>query len=143
MPHGNGPVRVAREGGRHCYTFARMQLYEPQRHERLSGADWSEARARAAIEQIVADTQRSFSVDGLWPLHPFDVSPERPPSLKPLYYGAAGVIWALDHLARRGAVGAGHRVSADGEHADANAITPTSTTTPRSTRTWDTRWRRI
>src|SRR6185312_8128393 len=31
--------------------------------------------------------------------HPFDVSDERPEILLPLYNGAAGVIWALHHLA--------------------------------------------
>ncbi len=81
-----------------------MPLYEPERHEALTGAEWSEQRARAAIERIVADTQRGRGDDGLWPLHPFDVSPERPAALKPLYYGAAGVIWALDYLAAAGAV---------------------------------------
>ncbi len=81
-----------------------MQLYDPQRHERLDGDDWSEARARGAIERIVADAERGFSAAGLWPIHPFDVSPERPTALKPLYHGAAGVIWALDHLVRTGAV---------------------------------------
>jgi hypothetical protein len=33
------------------------------------------------------------------PIHPLDLSPERPPDcLKPLYHGAAGVIWALRRL---------------------------------------------
>ncbi|MFZ1890298.1 MAG: LanC-like protein [Candidatus Binataceae bacterium] len=82
-----------------------MSLYDAQRHEPLTGAEWNEERARAAIEQIVADTHEAFSPDGLWPLHPFDRSPERPPdSLKPLYHGAAGVIWALLHLEEAGAV---------------------------------------
>ena len=79
-----------------------MQLYEAQRHERAHG-QWSESAARRALKRIVADTHRAFSPERLWPVHPFDVSPERPDALKPLYYGAAGVIWALDHLQRRGA----------------------------------------
>jgi lantibiotic modifying enzyme len=79
-------------------------LYDPERHEKLSDERWDEGRARDAIERIVADTDRSFDDDGLWPLHPFDRSPERPPdSLKPIYYGAAGVIWALNHLSKSGA----------------------------------------
>lgn len=81
-----------------------MSLYEAQRHESVTGAEWSEERARAAIGQIVADAHAAFSPEGLWPLHPFDRSPERPPdSLKPLYHGAAGVIWALLHLDEAGA----------------------------------------
>jgi hypothetical protein len=52
----------------------------------------------------VADVHNGFSADYLWPIHPFDRSEERPPdSLKPLYHGAAGVIWALGHLADTGA----------------------------------------
>ncbi len=52
----------------------------------------------------MADTHAGFSTEGLWPIHPFDRSDERPPDcLKPLYHGAAGVIWALDHLAEVGA----------------------------------------
>jgi hypothetical protein len=81
-----------------------MSLYEAERHERLIGTEWNEDRARAAIDQIVADAHRSFDPDGLWPIHPFDVSPERPPdSIKYTYHGAAGVIWALDYLAETGA----------------------------------------
>ena len=81
-----------------------MRLYEPARHERTRGANWSEARACAAIEQVVAATHHAFSAERLWPIHPFDRSPERPLSMKPLYFGAAGVIWAIDELGRRGAV---------------------------------------
>jgi hypothetical protein len=76
-----------------------MALYEPERHERLIDADWDETRARAAIARIVADTNATFDSEKLWPIHPLDLSPERAPgALKPLYYGAAGVIWALHHL---------------------------------------------
>lgn len=76
-----------------------MALFDPQRHEKLTIAPWSEERARAALARIVADTDMAFSRDGLWPIHPFDVSPERPPDcLKMLYNGAAGVIWALHRL---------------------------------------------
>jgi hypothetical protein len=82
-----------------------MPLYEAERHERLIEREWSEEHARAAIDRIVADTDRSFSEAGLWPLHPFDRSPERPPdSIKYLYHGAAGVIWALGYLRESGAI---------------------------------------
>jgi hypothetical protein len=82
-----------------------MPLYQAERHERLVEQEWSEDRARSAIDRIVADTDRSFSEAGLWPLHPFDRSPERPPdAIKYLYHGAAGVIWALGYLNETGAV---------------------------------------
>jgi len=84
-----------------------MRLYEPDRHERPRGADWTEARARAAIERIAFDTHSGYSAERLWPIHPFDVSAERPAALKPVYFGAAGVIWALDELVRRGVAASG------------------------------------
>ena len=79
-----------------------MTLFDPQRHESLTDTPWREAEARAAIERIVADTQAAFSEEGLWPIHPIDRSPERADTLKPIYYGAAGVVWTLLHLQRAG-----------------------------------------
>jgi len=76
-----------------------VPLFEAGRHERLSETAWSEDRARNAIARIVADTNAAFDPQGLWPIHPADVSPERPPDcLKMLYNGAAGVIWSLHRL---------------------------------------------
>jgi hypothetical protein len=40
-----------------------------------------------------------FDPESLWPVHPLD---DRPSAT--LYFGAAGVIWAIDHLAEQGAV---------------------------------------
>src|SRR5579863_583259 len=81
-----------------------MPLFEAERHERLVEQEWSEDRARDAIDRIAADTHRSSTAEGLWPLHPSDRSPERPPdSIKYLYHGAAGVIWALNYLDETGA----------------------------------------
>lgn len=77
-----------------------MRLFDPDRHEPLQGGVWDEACARDALAAIVADTRRAYQgVDGLWPIHPIDRSPERPEVLTNLYYGAAGVIWALHELA--------------------------------------------
>src|ERR1700691_6274344 len=81
-----------------------MRLYEAERHEELIGAEWSEERACDAIDRIVADSERNFSPGGLWPIHRLDRSPDRPPdSIKYMYHGAAGVIWALRYLAETGA----------------------------------------
>ena len=81
-----------------------MRLFEAERHEPLAEIEWDESRARSAIERIVADAHRDFQgVGGLWPIHPLDVSDERPEVLTPLYYGAAGVIWALERLKAAGA----------------------------------------
>ena len=58
---------------------------------------------RAAIGTIVADTERAFSPETLWPVHPLD--DEDPPlgRMTCLYLGAAGVIWALHALHSAGA----------------------------------------
>jgi hypothetical protein len=82
-----------------------MPLFEGERHERLTEREWNEDRALEAIDRIVTDAHRSFTAKGLWPVHPIDRSPERPPdSIKYLYHGAAGVIWALNYLNEIGAV---------------------------------------
>ena len=82
-------------------------LFEADRHEPLTDPSWDEGAARQAIERITRDAEDRFGRHDLWPIHPFDVSPERAAVLKPIYYGAAGVIWALDHLAGAGAIASG------------------------------------
>jgi hypothetical protein len=53
---------------------------------------------RAAIEEIVADAIANFHSDMFWPAHPSDDGGvDGNPSV---YWGAAGVIWALDYLRR-------------------------------------------
>ncbi|MEX2207859.1 MAG: LanC-like protein [Myxococcota bacterium] len=74
-------------------------LFEAERHERLRESAWDETRARETIARIVAEAERVFDPDPLWPVHPLD---DRPSAS--LYFGAAGVIWAIDHLAEQGAV---------------------------------------
>jgi hypothetical protein len=77
-------------------------LFEPERHEPLVERPWSEGVARQAIEAIVRDALREFAPERLWPVHPRDTG--RPvAALKPLYFGAAGVIWALEWLRAIGA----------------------------------------
>src|SRR4029450_13686077 len=73
------------------------------RHRPLAQDAWSESAVRAAIEEIAADAIAHFDSDRFWPGHPSDdgVGDGNPS----LYYGAAGVIWALDYLHRIGAVG--------------------------------------
>ena len=75
-----------------------MALFEAHRHEPLAEVAWDAGQARAALARIVADTHAAFTDDGLWPIHPIDRSPERADTLKPIYYGAAGVIWTLHQL---------------------------------------------
>ncbi|WNG13822.1 lanthionine synthetase C family protein [Cystobacter fuscus] len=83
-------------------------LSDPERHQPLAGAAWDATIARAAIERIVQETRDTFTLESLWPTHPNDEEAGDPPGPQAsLYFGAAGVIWALDHLAREGAVSPG------------------------------------
>jgi len=80
-----------------------MQLFEPDRHERLSGARWDASVARRAIDAIVRDCEEWFSSGRLWPPHPLDAEGEKASApYTMLYLGAAGTLWALDDLARQG-----------------------------------------
>lgn len=76
-------------------------LYVPEAFEPLTEAPWREGRVRDAIAEIVADAGEAFDDDGLWPADDWD-SWQTPTPLKSLYVGAAGVLWALDALRRRG-----------------------------------------
>ncbi len=79
-------------------------MYEEARHERLIESDWDEEQARAAIDRIVRDTHAHFDSQKLWPVHPLDRIRDDPNlTFRMLYFGAAGVIWALDYLSRVGA----------------------------------------
>ncbi|HEU5244955.1 MAG TPA: lanthionine synthetase LanC family protein [Gaiellaceae bacterium] len=76
-------------------------LYDPAGFEPLIDAPWDEARVRDGIAAIVADADAAFDQEKLWPAHEWDGWQAALP-LKNLYVGAAGVIWALDDLRRRG-----------------------------------------
>ena len=76
-------------------------LYEPAQFEPLTDEPWDTARVEDAIAAIVADVDAAFDPEALWPAHEWD-GWQTPLPLKNLYVGAAGVIWALDALGRRG-----------------------------------------
>jgi lantibiotic modifying enzyme len=76
-------------------------LYEPTRFDALIGEPWVPARVEDAIAAIVADANAAFDREALWPAHEWD-GREKPLPLSGLYVGAAGVIWALDELQKRG-----------------------------------------
>jgi len=84
-------------------------VYQPARHEPLIEAEWNQEPARAAIDWIVSDTHERFDPQTLWPIHPLDkFSDNRSPPCRMLYFGAAGVIWALSYLNRVGATEVTH-----------------------------------
>ena len=76
-------------------------LYEPAQFDTLIDEPWDPARVEDAIAAIVADADAAFDPQDLWPAHEWE-GWEEPLPLKNLYVGAAGVIWALDALRRRG-----------------------------------------
>jgi lantibiotic modifying enzyme len=77
-------------------------LYRPDAFEPLTEEGWDEARAREGIAEIVADTDAALRGPKLlWRAHNWDNWHATSP-LKNVYVGAAGVLWALDQLRRRG-----------------------------------------
>ena len=83
-------------------------LHDPARHESLADVAWDERRARATLERIVRDTAQAFTPTRWWPPHPhdFEAADDRTAPATPLYYGAAGVVWALRYLRAVGAADA-------------------------------------
>ena len=80
-------------------------LHDPARHEALRTIAWDEARVRATIARIVDETVAAAPPDALWPVHPREIAPGDDPDapITNVYDGAAGVIWALEHLRTAGA----------------------------------------
>jgi hypothetical protein len=80
-------------------------LIQREHFERLLDEPWNAARVDDAIAAIVADAEAAFDPTALWPVHEWDAEilyGSGQPQLKVLYAGAAGVVWALDELRRRG-----------------------------------------
>jgi hypothetical protein len=77
------------------------ELWSPELFEPLTERAWDEAWVRERIAAIVDDAAHAYDPQRLWPADEWDNYKLEPP-LKTLYVGAAGVIWALCRLARRG-----------------------------------------
>ena len=77
-------------------------LIDPRAHEPLIEAPWSPAEAEAAIRATAREAEDALRPGKWWPLHPLDVEDGDPEVFHGLYLGAAGVLWALDRLARAG-----------------------------------------
>jgi hypothetical protein len=76
-------------------------LYQPEAFDTLTDRAWDEGWVRGEIERIVADADSAYDPERLWPAEGWD-SWQTPTPLKALYVGAAGVVWALAALERRG-----------------------------------------
>jgi len=80
-------------------------LFDPDRHEPLRATAWDETAVREAVRAIVRDIEDHRGADGHWPVHPLDADVDMPRTgFKGLYFGSAGVLWALWTLQREGAV---------------------------------------
>jgi Lanthionine synthetase C-like protein len=77
-------------------------LYRPEAFEPLTKEPWDEERVREGIRSIVAETDRAFDPDGLWPVTDEWDSFEAWTPLTTMYAGASGIVWALGELLRRG-----------------------------------------
>jgi Lanthionine synthetase C-like protein len=81
-------------------------LYRADAFEPLTDEPWEEARVDRAVKELAADAEQGFDPVQLWPAADDDRDGTRLP-LTSIYLGAAGVIWALGRLSRRGHVEVG------------------------------------
>src|SRR6478736_5097748 len=77
-------------------------LFDPRAHDKVLDAEWRPARIEAAIRAIARDTEDALSERDWWPVHPLDAEDGDPEVWHGVYMGAAGVVWALEQLARAG-----------------------------------------
>jgi hypothetical protein len=84
-------------------AWRRSVLFQPEAHEPLTSEPWNADRVRTAIASIVADAEEAFE-DG-WTTHPQDAEEsDATERFRTVYLGGAGVVDALQRLARRGVV---------------------------------------
>lgn len=86
-----------------------MTLFDPADHESLTTSPWSEDRVRLGIDRIVRETRESLEPGRFWPRSEHDELGRASDRDRGLWIGAAGVLWALDHL--------GHTVGEHGVYA--------------------------
>lgn len=87
-------------------TETTTALFDPARHEPLTSTPWRESLARDAIRRIADSAAAEFDQASGWRVHPLD-DPKSPDEQQhSLYIGSGGAIWALEHLARVGAIDA-------------------------------------
>ena len=82
-------------------------LFDPARHEPLGDASWDEEHVRAAVRDLVAEATHGYDrARECWPLHPLDAGEDdddHAGTTHGIYFGAAGMLWALGRLERAGA----------------------------------------
>jgi lantibiotic modifying enzyme len=85
-------------------------MFQKSRHFQPAPSDWNTTEASDAITEIAEDALSSLDPDALWPAHPMDDGVQDGAGC--LYFGAAGVIWALDYLRRVEAISDEHDFTA-------------------------------
>jgi hypothetical protein len=80
----------------------RPMLFDARAHEPLLEAAWQPAEVEAAIRAIAHEAEEALRGPEWWPLHPLDAEEGDPDVVHGLYFGAAGVLWALHRLAQAG-----------------------------------------
>lgn len=91
---------IVRMQARAARSMTAVDLIDVARHVPIACLAWDPTDVQQAIDEIVEDAKARYGAR-FWPVHPQDGGAgDGNPSL---YLGAAGVIWALDHLARTGA----------------------------------------
>jgi Lanthionine synthetase C-like protein len=107
LVHGRGQRLHRRSVRQPAHTIGRM-LFTPERHEPIGAHPYSDAEARAAIATIAARAERELDrATGLWPRDPSDIETVGEGRAASLYWGAAGIAWALDELAAEGHIAGG------------------------------------
>jgi hypothetical protein len=80
-------------------------LFTPARHERLADRPFGEAAARDAIARIATRAHQELdAATGLWPRDAVDAQRPGEARASSLYWGAAGIAWAVAELAADGYV---------------------------------------
>lgn len=73
-------------------------MFQRTRHFAPTFRAWDPADARRAITEIATDAMSHVNATTLWPSHPMDEGVRD--GHGSVYFGAAGVVWALDYLSR-------------------------------------------
>jgi hypothetical protein len=77
-------------------------LFDARAHEPLVDAPWWPAGIEAEIRAIARDAEDALQGSEWWPVHPLDAEDGDPDVVHGIYFGAAGVLWALHRLAQVG-----------------------------------------
>ena len=77
-------------------------LFDPRAHEPLVDAEWRPADVEAEIRAIAREAEDAMHDGTWWPVHPLDADAETPAVIHGVYFGAAGMVWALHRLAQAG-----------------------------------------